>query len=105
MKTPSTPLAGCLKSCPIPAGKKVSELLADVPQTFSTPEIRVECPDDKKFSVVKAVTEHFRKLYNIIDIDGVRILFDDGWELVRTSNTQPALVWKHQFNSRPVPPE
>jgi len=77
-------------------GKKVSELLADVPQTFSTPEIRVECPDDKKFSVVKAVTEHFRKLYNIIDIDGVRVLFDDGWGLVRASNTQPVLVLRFE---------
>lgn len=77
-------------------GKKVSELLADVPQTFSTPEIRVECPDDKKFDVVKAVTEHFRKLYNIIDIDGVRVLFDDGWGLVRASNTQPVLVLRFE---------
>ena len=77
-------------------GKKVSELLADVPRTFSTPEIRVECPDDKKFDVVKAVTEHFRKLYNIIDIDGVRVLFDDGWGLVRASNTQPVLVLRFE---------
>jgi len=77
-------------------GKKVSELLADVPPTFSTPEIRVECPDDKKFEVVKAVTEYFRKRYPIIDIDGVRVLFDDGWGLVRASNTQPVLVLRFE---------
>ncbi len=77
-------------------GKKVSELIADVPETFSTPEIRVECPDEKKFGVVEAVTEHFRKTHNIIDIDGVRVLFDDGWGLVRASNTQPALVLRFE---------
>ncbi len=77
-------------------GKKVSELIADVPETFSTPEIRVECPDAKKFGVVERVTEHFRKTHNIIDIDGVRVLFDDGWGLVRASNTQPALVLRFE---------
>lgn len=77
-------------------GKKISELLSDVPKTFSTPEIRVECPDDKKFKVVKKVTEFFRKEYNIVDIDGVRVLFDDGWGLVRASNTQPALVLRFE---------
>jgi len=77
-------------------GKSVSQLLADVPETFSTPEIRVDCPDDKKFGVVEKVTEHFRKEYNIVDIDGVRVLFDDGWGLVRASNTQPALVLRFE---------
>jgi phosphomannomutase/phosphoglucomutase len=77
-------------------GKKISELLSDVPVTFSTPEIRVECPDDKKFEVVKQATEFFRTRYNVIDIDGVRVLFDDGWGLVRASNTQPALVLRFE---------
>ncbi|MFC1811324.1 phosphomannomutase/phosphoglucomutase [Thermodesulfobacteriota bacterium] len=77
-------------------GKTISELLADVPKTYSTPEIRVESPDDKKFAVVEKATEYFRKRYNIIDIDGVRILFDDGWGLVRASNTQPALVLRFE---------
>jgi len=77
-------------------GKKISELLSDVPKTFSTPEIRVECPDDKKFAVVKKATEFFRTRYNVIDIDGVRVLFDDGWGLVRASNTQPALVLRFE---------
>jgi phosphomannomutase/phosphoglucomutase len=77
-------------------GKKISELLADVPETYTTPEIRVECSDDIKFSVVQKVTEYFRERHNVIDIDGVRVLFDDGWGLVRASNTQPALVLRFE---------
>ncbi len=76
--------------------KTIPELLADVPETFSTPEIRVECPDNIKFEVVSKITEHFRKRENVIDIDGVRVLFDDGWGLVRASNTQPALVLRFE---------
>ncbi len=77
-------------------GKKISELLADVPKTYSTPEIRVASPDDKKFAIVQKATEFFREKYDVIDIDGVRILFDDGWGLVRASNTQPALVLRFE---------
>ncbi len=77
-------------------GKTIPELLADVPHTYNTPEIRVECPDDIKFEVVKAVTERFRNKYDVIDIDGVRVLFGDGWGLVRASNTQPALVLRFE---------
>ncbi len=73
-------------------GKSITELLNDVPRTYNTPEIRVPCPDDRKFQVVRDVTEYFRQQYNIIDIDGVRVLFEDGWGLVRASNTQPVLV-------------
>lgn len=80
-------------------GKKISELLSDVPKTYSTPEIRVECPDDKKFALVKKVTDFFRKGYKVIDIDGVRVLFEDGWGLVRASNTQPALVLRFEAMS------
>jgi phosphomannomutase/phosphoglucomutase len=80
-------------------GKKVSELLADVPETFSTPEIRVECPDHIKFDVVKQVTAYFRERHDVIDIDGMRVLFPDGWGLVRASNTQPALVLRFEAMS------
>ena len=58
--------------------------------------IRVECPDDQKFALVDRVTDYFRKRYNVIDIDGARVLFDDGWGLVRASNTQPALVLRFE---------
>ncbi len=79
--------------------KTLSELFADVPKTFSTPEIRVECADNIKFTVVEKVTEYFKQHYKVIDIDGVRVLFDDGWGLVRASNTQPALVLRFEAMS------
>ncbi|MBS3759162.1 MAG: phosphomannomutase/phosphoglucomutase [Desulfobacterales bacterium] len=81
-------------------GKTVSELLSDVPPTYSTPEIRVACPDHIKFRVVEKLTDALRKEYHIIDIDGVRIVFEDGWGLVRASNTQPALVLRFEALSR-----
>jgi len=77
-------------------GKRISDLLADVPATFSTPEIRVACPDDVKFDVVAEATERFRRRYPVIDIDGARVVFEDGWGLVRASNTQPALVLRFE---------
>jgi len=77
-------------------GLKLSELLADVPRTFTTPEIRVDCPDRIKFQVVDAVREHFRELHDIIAIDGVRVPFADGWGLLRASNTQPVLVLRFE---------
>jgi phosphomannomutase/phosphoglucomutase len=76
--------------------KKISDLLADVPETVSTPEIRIECPDHIKFAVVDKVTAYFKELHDVIDIDGVRVLFPDGWGLVRASNTQPALVLRFE---------
>lgn len=77
-------------------GKTISELLSDVPKTYNTPEIRMECPDHIKFSVVEKLTEIFRRDYDVIDIDGARIVFEDGWGLVRASNTQPALVLRFE---------
>ncbi len=77
-------------------GKSVGQLLADVPKTFNTPEIRVECADHIKFKVVEEVTEYFRAREKVIDIDGARVLFGDGWGLVRASNTQPALVLRFE---------
>ena len=74
------------------ADRPLSALLADVPQYASTPEVRVECPDEVKFEVVRKVTEEFGRRYQVIDIDGARVLFEDGWGLIRASNTQPALV-------------
>ncbi|TET76151.1 MAG: phosphomannomutase/phosphoglucomutase [Candidatus Cloacimonadota bacterium] len=72
-------------------------LLADeVPSYFVTPEIRVDCPDSEKFKVVEDVKKTFEKEYNIIDIDGVRVVFPDGWGLLRASNTQPILVLRFE---------
>lgn len=77
-------------------GKTMSQLLEGIPVTFNTPEIRVDCPDEIKFQVVEKITEFFRARHEVIDIDGVRVLFDDGWGLVRASNTQPALVLRFE---------
>lgn len=76
--------------------KKLSGLLEDVPKTSITPEIRIDCPDDIKFQVVEKVKEELRKEYPIIDVDGVRVKFEDGWGLVRASNTQPVLVLRFE---------
>jgi phosphomannomutase / phosphoglucomutase len=74
----------------------VSELLADVPTYFSTPELRVDCPDDRKFAVVAAAADHFRKSHDVIDVDGARVLYGDGWGLIRASNTQPIMVLRFE---------
>jgi phosphomannomutase/phosphoglucomutase len=76
--------------------RRLSQLLEDVPRTFITPEIRVDCRDEIKFQVVERVREGFRKEYPIIDVDGVRVQFGDGWGLVRASNTQPVLVLRFE---------
>jgi phosphomannomutase/phosphoglucomutase len=76
--------------------KRLSQLLSDIPKTFITPEIRVDCPDEIKFKVVENVKEALRKDYPVIDVDGVRVKFEDGWGLVRASNTQPALVLRFE---------
>jgi len=81
------------------AGRPLSTLLSDVPKLVSTPEIRVECPDERKFAVAEKAKEFFRKHYPIIDVDGVRIQFAEGWGLVRASNTQPALVLRFEARS------
>jgi len=82
-------------------GKTIGDLLSDVPKTYTTPEIRIECPDEIKFKLVDQVTEYFRKENTVIDIDGARVLFDGGWGLVRASNTQPALVLRFEALSKP----
>ncbi len=78
----------------------LSRLLADVPRYHSTPEIRVDCPDQRKFAVVDAVKRHFKKDHEVIDVDGARVLFPGGWGLVRASNTQPVLVLRFEADSR-----
>ncbi|HSN93161.1 MAG TPA: phosphomannomutase/phosphoglucomutase [Anaeromyxobacteraceae bacterium] len=76
--------------------RPVSELLADVPRTHSTPELRVDCPEEKKFEVVRRAQEFFASRYRAVTVDGVRVEFPDGWGLVRASNTQPLLVLRFE---------
>jgi phosphomannomutase/phosphoglucomutase len=80
-------------------GKPLSALLADLPETFATPEIRVECSEDEKFSVVERAAEHFSQHYDVLTLDGARISFAEGWGLVRSSNTQPVLVMRFEASS------
>jgi phosphomannomutase/phosphoglucomutase len=78
-------------------GKGLTELLADVPLTFATPEIRVDCPDAIKFDVVARVGNRYKATHRVIDIDGARVDFGDGaWGLCRASNTQPVLVLRFE---------
>jgi phosphomannomutase/phosphoglucomutase len=81
------------------SAQPLSAQLADLPKTIATPEIRVDCDDERKFEVVERVKERFRKTHQIVDIDGVRILFPHGWGLVRASNTQPVLVLRFEAST------
>ena len=78
------------------SGRPLSAQLDGLPKTVSTPEIRVDCPDESKFQVVERVAEYFKGKRPAIDIDGVRVLFDRGWGLLRASNTQPVLVMRFE---------
>jgi phosphomannomutase/phosphoglucomutase len=70
----------------------LAAMIDSLPRYEASPEIRVDCPDERKFAVVDAVLERYRSTHEVIDIDGARILFPGGWGLVRASNTQPVLV-------------
>ncbi|MFH1008384.1 MAG: phosphomannomutase/phosphoglucomutase [Candidatus Latescibacterota bacterium] len=80
--------------------EKLSRIAAGLPQYVATPEIRIVCSDEEKFGVVEAITEHFRARYEVLDVDGVRVLFGDGWGLVRASNTQPVLVLRFEASTQ-----
>jgi phosphomannomutase/phosphoglucomutase len=77
----------------------LSAQLAGLPKLVSTPEIRVDCPDEIKFQVVERVTAQFKKTHKVIDIDGARVQFEHGWGLLRASNTQPVLVMRFEAES------
>jgi phosphomannomutase/phosphoglucomutase len=81
------------------SGQPLSELLADLPKSVSTPEIRVDCPDDKKFAIAEKAAAYFRRHYDVIEVDGARVKFPQGWGLIRASNTQPALVLRFEAQS------
>ncbi|MCY4262060.1 MAG: phosphomannomutase/phosphoglucomutase [Candidatus Dadabacteria bacterium] len=82
-------------------GKKTSELLAGLPKTFATPEIRIDCPDEIKFQVTETVKGKLAEQHEVIDIDGVRVEYPDGWGLLRASNTEPALVLRFEAQTEP----
>jgi phosphomannomutase / phosphoglucomutase len=77
--------------------RRLSQLLADVPKTYSTPELRVDTVEEKKFELVTRVAEALRKdKLSLIEVDGVRVTFPDGWGLIRASNTQAILVLRFE---------
>lgn len=80
--------------------KPLSQMVSAFPQYFSTPEIRIEVDEEKKWEVVERALEHFSKSHEVIDVDGARILFGDGWGLLRTSNTQPVIVARFEAKTR-----
>jgi phosphomannomutase / phosphoglucomutase len=81
------------------SGHPLSAQLDGLPKMVSTPEIRVDCPDEVKFEIVQRVAEYFKQRYKTIDIDGVRMIFPQGWGLLRASNTQPVLVMRFEAAS------
>jgi len=78
------------------SGRPLSAQMDGLPRMVSTPEIRVECPDEIKFGVVERVAAHFKRIRKTVDIDGVRVIFPEGWGLLRGSNTQPVLVMRFE---------
>src|SRR3569833_684680 len=78
------------------SGKTVAEMLADVPDYVSTPELRIDVEEERKFDLVARALEHFRSKHNVRDVDGVRVLFGDGWGLIRASSTQPIIVARYE---------
>ncbi len=81
-------------------GKPLSELVQEIPTYYSTPEIRVDCPEEEKFRVVEEVKKYFAEKYPVIDVDGVRFITSNGWGLIRASNTQPILVLRFEAKEK-----
>lgn len=80
---------------------KLSEVIASFPHYFSTPEIRVDCPDIEKFTVVNKLVAEFKSQgYNVFDLDGARVNFDEGWGLVRPSSNLPMLILRFEAKSQ-----
>jgi phosphomannomutase/phosphoglucomutase len=79
---------------------KLSTIISKLPKYFSTPEIRIHCPETEKFKIVEQITKIFQAKYEVITVDGARIQFPDGWGLVRASNTEPALILRFEAKSQ-----
>jgi phosphomannomutase / phosphoglucomutase len=92
--------AGRLLEIIASSDQSLSQMMSDMPSYVATPEIRTACPDDVKFKVVEQMRERFSGDYDVIDIDGVRVEFPDGWGLVRASNTGPVLVLRFEAESQ-----
>jgi phosphomannomutase/phosphoglucomutase len=80
-------------------GGPLSRHFVGLPRTFATPEIRVPCPEDRKFAIVEDAARHFGARHETLTLDGVRVSFAQGWGLLRASNTQPVLVMRFEAAS------
>jgi len=74
------------------SGKSVSEMVSEMPKYYASPEHRVDFPDSKKFAFIEKAKKHFSQKYETITVDGARVIFENGWALIRASNTQPKLI-------------
>jgi phosphomannomutase/phosphoglucomutase len=81
------------------SGRSLSELVADFPVYVSTPELRIDVTEEQKWDLVEKAVAHFSATHEVIDVDGARVLFGDGWALLRASNTQPAVVARVEAKS------
>jgi phosphomannomutase / phosphoglucomutase len=82
------------------SGRSLSEMVADFPVYVSTPELRIDVSEEQKWSLVEEAVQHFKRSHDVIDVDGARVLFGDGWALLRASNTQPAVVARFEAKSQ-----
>ncbi|MEX2466072.1 MAG: phosphomannomutase/phosphoglucomutase [Gemmatimonadota bacterium] len=80
--------------------RTIAEQVAAFPQYVSTPEIRIEVTEEDKWRIVEEAVAHFKTSHDVIDVDGARVLFGDGWALLRTSNTQPVIVARFEARSQ-----
>lgn len=81
--------------------QSVSEAFDSIPKLIATPEIIMSAPDDVKFTIIDTIKSHLSSQYEVIDVDGARALFPDGWGLVRASNTQPAITMRFEARTNP----
>jgi phosphomannomutase/phosphoglucomutase len=81
-------------------GKSLGEMLAELPSMPATPEIIMSAPDDVKFKIIDAVRDKLQDRYEVITVDGARAIFENGWGLVRASNTQPAITMRFEARTR-----
>ena len=91
-------LYGAVRLLKILAASKqtIKQALSDVPDFVSTPELRIDVPEELKFGLVDKAVAYFKSKHKVIDVDGVRVLFGDGWGLIRASNTQPVIVARYE---------
>lgn len=83
------------------SGKTISELFDEIPKLAATPEIILSTPDNLKFEIIDEIRDELSKHYEVIALDGVRAEFENGWGLVRASNTQPAITLRFEAYTRP----